>query len=1314
MAKGSYTAKIGLDISDVDKKINSLSRELKTIDSDMKTNTSSAELLSQHYQATAEKAKALAEKLQTLQGARQDVLDAFNRGEISSEELRAYEREVESTQQALRDCVPQVLDFSGAFDVLGEALQKVTQLAAAFVQESIEVGKAFESSMSQVAATMGITQLDEEFGELSAKAKDVGATTRYTASQAADALNYLALAGYDAEEAIGAVDSVVHLAQAGGMDLARASDMLTDTISAFGLEGETAADRLTNMNHLVDVMAVTAQNTNTSVSMLGDAFLQLGATGRNIASKDGGVEELATVLGVLANSGIKASEGGTHLRNIMLKISKDGKGVRALAEKLNMDFYDMQGNMKPLPDLFMEMNEKMQVLNLTAKEREKLLNSAFNPTDVAAVNTLLNTTADKYEELAGKINDCKDAAKDMGDTMNDNLEGALRTMQSAKEAVQVELYEKISEPLKNLANTAATALQDTANEIKEAGLGDEFTEALSKISDAAREALPKIMELFKRFAEEVVPKLGDVAVKITEITTDEVLPRMIDLFEWLIDHGNQVEGAIKLVIAAMAFDKVRTFTDGLAGMAAQFSAIATQSGSAAGAIEGATGAMSTQAGALGGGAAGLIGKLNLYAIAIEAAVAVGLLLKDVIDQQTEAMKEQSKYWNDYTDVSNDALDRYADIATGKAAKSSEEYAEQLENDRRKLAELEDQLRKLDELKRNAENSSGLEAWDVYNAYKEEIGMDEDEIRRAQANLRNVIDAEQKAYVNARDEERKARLDAAHEKAEAEKADLKAQEDYWKSGAAAIENGGKEVTDAIKSVKGQEEKVQKEARDSFKAQLDLDVAEGRIKSEEQANEEYINWIKNNLDEGTELYNTEMAKALNNRTKFQEDRRKAEEKAAQERTKAEEEQHKKDVKAEQDYIKQMLHDDENTADKERLSKKQLLELKLKHLNEYKAAGIKFVENEADIEQQILDLEADLAKETGDEEEKLQKEQEKEREKKEKERQDALKKEWQRIDKTDLESQEKFLKSLSLADKELFDQFLQEYEDNLDDLIKAQEEAEQKYIDKGATAAEKVVELYQKQTDSIAKMAESPVETFNEKTKKYEKAEQGTIYDAKTGKKRYIFANYQKKIQELKAYQANLERLKKLDLPQEMITDIFSMDFETRALYIKELLNMSAANREKYFRDYRTFYKTANDIAASEVNYSKKDEVQKIMDEAVRDMSEDQKYNGELAAKSWLEGFSEYMEKNGITLDVSKYTDTVGAYGAANPYAGAMTAEEIKTWKNTQTQLGGAFDQFMQIFNKGTITLNVDGKSMFKGYLTDTMNKTINISDKGGVLT
>ena len=1307
MAKGgSYTAKIGLDISDVDKKINSLSRELKTIDSDMKTNEKSTELLSQHYAVTAEKAQALAEKLKTLEGARSDVMAAFNAGQIDAEELRAYEREVESTRQALNDCIPVSIDFSKTFEVIGEAIRKATELTAAFVSESIQVGKAFESSMSQVAATMAIDKTSEDFAKLSEKAKDAGASTRYTASQAADALNYLALAGYSAEEAVTSLDKVLSLAQAGGMDLARASDMLTDTISALGL-------KKSDMDELIDKMAVTAQKTNTTVSMLGDALLQVGATARNIASSDGGVTELTTVLGVLANNGIKASEGGTHLRNIILKMSKPTKNTTALLEKLGMSFYDAEGKMRPLTEIFVEMKDKMDELGLTTQERDSLINKAFNPTDLASVNALLNTTAEEFDKLAGYINNSKDAAKDMGVTMENNLDGALRKMQSAKEAVQVELYEQIQEPLAKLASMAANALQETAEEIKDAQLAKEFNEALQKIADAAEKALPKVMELFKRFAEEVVPRLGEVAEKVIDITTDEVLPKLLDMFEWLMDHGNEVRTAIDMVVAAMAFDKVKKFTDGTFQLVGQLTTLTTQASAAGTAIGGATTSMAGQTAALTGGA-GLISSLNLYALAIEGAVAVGLVLKDVIEQQTEKLKEQSQYWNGFTENSNATLDRYADMAnTAKEdRKSAGEYKEQLDKDRQELRKLQDQLQILKKLGREAEKAADegvINAWDAYNEYYREIGnKSEEQLEREIETLNNTISLERKYYDEQKEIEDEEQRVADQRRAE-RKYSFQKGEEYRK----AAQKEAEAIEDAAKTVKGAEEKVQREAMNEFKAQLELETAQ-KIKSEEQANEEYIRWIENNLDEGTELYNTEMAKALQKREKFREDREKAEKKAADDAAKAEKDRitqetkdHENAVKAEKDLIKKKIHDAENTAKNEHLNDEELLQLKISLLEDYLKDSLEYEENRAEIEQQIEDFKADLN-------DKINKRQEKEREEAEKKRQDNLKKEWQRIDKTDLESQEKFLKSLSLADKELFDQSLQEYEDNLDDLIKGQEEAEQKYIDKGAAAAEKVVELYQKQTDSIAKMAESPVETFNEKTKKYEKAEQGTIYDAKTGKKRYIFANYQKKIQELKAYQANLERLKKLDLPQEMITDIFSMDFETRALYIKELLNMSAANREKYFRDYRTFYKTANEIGASEVDYAKKNEVQKIMDEAVRDMSEDQKYNGELAAKSWCEGFSEYMEKNGITLDVSKYTDTVGAYGAANPYAGAMTAEEMQTYRNGLTEVTSKLTGLTEAIGKGIISINMDGKNMFTGFLKDAINKSINISDKsGGVL-
>lgn len=1306
MAKsGSYTAKIGLDISDVDKKINSLSRELKTIDSDMKTNSSSTELLQQHYTTTAEKAKALAEKLQLLQGAREDVLNAFNSGQISGEELRAYEREVESTQQALRDCMPDLLDFSGAFDVLGEALQKATQLAAAFVQESIEVGKAFEGAMSQVAATMGITRASEEFEALSEKAKDVGANTRYTATEAAEALNYLALAGYDAEEAIGAVDSVVNLAQAGGMDLARASDMLTDSITAFGLEGNNAAERLANMNSLVDKMAVTAQSTNTSVSMLGDAFLQLGATGRSIAGREGGVTELSTVLGVLANSGIKASEGGTHLRNILLKMSKPTKNLTALCEKLDMSFYDLEGNMRPLPEIFTEMNDKMTELNLTQMERDELLNKAFNPTDVAAVNTLLGTTAERYEELAQKIDDSAGAAAAMGSTMNDNLEGALRTMQSAKEAVENELYEKIAEPLKDLANIAAQALRDTATEIKEAGLGDQFTEALQKIADAAREALPKVMDLFTRFVEEVVPKLGDLALKVTDITTDEVLPKLIDMFEWLIDHGDQVEGAIKLVIAAMAFDKVQSFTTGIANLAGQFTALSSQAGAAAGAIGGATGAIGGQANALGG-AAGLIGKLNLYAIAMEAAITVGLLLKDVIDQQTEAMKEQAKYLNGSTGESNAALERYTEAGeirtTGKSDKSAEEYKKQLDEDKKRLTELQAQADKLVELQEKAfAVGASMDDQQAYEDYKTLIGMDEEQLGKAIENYENLVHQEEEAYnklakVGTVNDETDRRI--AEER---RRATEYANRSQTASMAAAIEEGGDEVVEAIESVKGKEEKVQRDAANAYKAQLEYEVAD-RIKSEEAANEEYINWIKNNLDEGTELYNKEMAAALKKRDKFAQERDKAEEKRRKEQEEAEKERQREQKKEREENvnrqkaeIQQALHDDDNLAKKEGFSKAEKLQKKIETLEKYKAEGKLYEENVAEVDRQLADLRADLEEQNREDREKKEQEEQKKWEEEEEKRKSELTKQWQKIEKTDLEAQEAFLKSLSLKDKELFDKFLEEYAENVNDWEKKRADALLKTEEQAKETVKKIGKIYEEQADNIAKAVSSG------EVKK----------DAKTGQDRYIFTDYKKRLQELKEYQRNLTRLQSMDIPQEMIKDIFSMDYSTRALYIKELLNLSAGNRQKYINEFMAFRSTAKSVGVQEADYARNDEIGDLIKDDLEDVKKTAEEYGGASWAAYCKGWQEEMKKRGLTLD-SEYLAMAAVNSAFTPTPQPAAAQQIEA-ERIAAETSAAVAQAMKDA-AGMITVNIDGKSVFADAFKFFQSKAINVSSKtGGVL-
>ena len=212
------------------------------------------------------------------------------------------------------------------------ATGKLTELA----KTSVGVGMSFQSSMSQVAATMGVGV--DQIQSLTDKAKEMGSTTAFTATQAADALNYLALAGYDANKAAEVLPSVLNLAAAGGMDLAYASDLVTDAMASLNLEANKQ-----NVDEFGNKLAKAASKANANVSQLGEAILTVGGTAANLK---GGTTELTTALGLLANVGIKGAEGGTHLRNIILSLQSPTKDAREVMEQLGLEVYDAQGNMR--------------------------------------------------------------------------------------------------------------------------------------------------------------------------------------------------------------------------------------------------------------------------------------------------------------------------------------------------------------------------------------------------------------------------------------------------------------------------------------------------------------------------------------------------------------------------------------------------------------------------------------------------------------------------------------------------------------------------------------------------------------------------------------------------------------------------------------------------------------------------------------------------------------------------------------------------------------------------------------------------------
>lgn len=369
--------------------------------------------------------------------------------------------------RALREAKGSSTDFSqSATKSIASARKAVTGAAlgmgaalVAFAGSSLKTGLEFDSSMSQVAATMGMTmddlsdsssQASKDFQRLRDFAQEMGAKTAFSATQAADALNYMALAGYDTDTSISMLPNVLNLAAAGGIDLASASDMVTDAQTALGLSiDETTA--------MVDKMAKASSKSNTSVAQLGEAFLTVGGTAKDLK---GGTTELSQVLGILADNGIKGSEGGTALRNVILALEAPTDQARKAMEQLGLQVFDSEGNMRSMKDIFTDLDKELG--NMTQGEKTDVLNTIFNKVDLKSVNALLGTNVDRWDELSAAIDDSRGSAEAMADVQLNNLSGDITLLKSAFEGLQIKVSDELA-PALRVAIKFLTKLIDHAD-----------------------------------------------------------------------------------------------------------------------------------------------------------------------------------------------------------------------------------------------------------------------------------------------------------------------------------------------------------------------------------------------------------------------------------------------------------------------------------------------------------------------------------------------------------------------------------------------------------------------------------------------------------------------------------------------------------------------------------------------------------------------------------------------------------------------------------------------------------------------------------
>lgn len=546
---------------------------------------------------------------------------------------------------------------------------RISNIAAELPAQIITIGSGFEASMSQVAATMGITSAAAEFEVLSDAAKEMGETTKFSASQAGEALNYLALAGYDAEKAVSALPTVLNVAAAGGMELAEASDMITDAMSALGLETSQMAD-------FADKLAVTSQKSNTSVAQLGSAILTVGGTAKQLA---GGVVEMNTALGLLADNGIKGAEGGTALRNIILSLTAPTNTAAEAIDALGLQVYDAEGKMRSLQDIMFDLNDILNSMSTDA-ERNQALNDVFNKVDLKSVNALLGTSAERWNELSGYIDNCTGAAEQMATTMDDNLKGDLTIMNSALEGLGIAAYKKFQVPLREAVQSVTADLGTLTASLTEGGLSQSF--------DKVSESLSKVLS------------------KMSEVLANDILPTIITGLEKILDHGNEIIALIAGIGVAVAAFKISTVIMGAVAAIqtanVQLSLLSLQSGAAAVSQAALAGSLSATEVAVGL----FTGKITLATAAQSALNAVAainpyVLLATAIAAVTVGLVT-------YANTADTAANRLKDI--NKEIKSLNENTEEsIKASEGEIAILQSKADRYEELRKKANRTAGEEA-----------------------------------------------------------------------------------------------------------------------------------------------------------------------------------------------------------------------------------------------------------------------------------------------------------------------------------------------------------------------------------------------------------------------------------------------------------------------------------------------------------------------------------------------------------------------------------------------------------------------------
>lgn len=454
-----------------------------------------------------------------------------NSMKMTKSELRAIAREASASsaavQTSLREGINQTKPM---FDKIGRSAKRAfrtvttaaTVASVAIGSFAVNTGMAYESQMSTVRALSQANQT--EMQQLDRTAQHLGATTVWTAKESGQAMEYMAMAGWDAKQMVDAVPATMDLASASGEDLALVTDIVTDSMTAFSMKADEAG-------HFTDVLAAAATSSNTNVGKLGESFKYAaplaGSLGYNI-------EDTALSLGLMANSGIKASQAGTSIRSWLTRMAKPTEESGAAMKKLGLSLKDSHGKMKPLREMIDQTRNSFKGLSKSQKAEYAAM--LAGKTGMSGLLAVVNSTDVDYQKLRQSIDDCNGAAKEMAEIKLDNLEGDVTLFKSAMDGAGLEIYNEIKEPLREVVSAGTKWVSNFAKDFKT--------------------NFPTI----RRHVSQAGDSLGKLAKPLLTVGG------------WLLDHPDVITGTIVGIGSALAAHKV---VSGISGLAASLSSLGT-------------------------------------------------------------------------------------------------------------------------------------------------------------------------------------------------------------------------------------------------------------------------------------------------------------------------------------------------------------------------------------------------------------------------------------------------------------------------------------------------------------------------------------------------------------------------------------------------------------------------------------------------------------------------------------------------------------------------------------------------------------------